>query len=123
LSVLTGDKSYRALAERILALLSPQAGRYGVGAANFALAAEEFFEAPARIVIVGSGEGAAALRKTALQAPVVQRRVLTLTGGGRIAQFNFPAGAVPAAYVVNAKGASAALTNAQQLEKALATHG
>ena len=48
LSVITGDRSYRALAERILALLSPQAGRYGVAGAAFALAVEEFFEAPTR---------------------------------------------------------------------------
>ncbi len=123
LSVLTGDKSYRALAERILALLSPQAGRYGVAAANFALAVEEFFEAPARVVVVGSGPGATSLRKAALRAALVQRRVLTLTDGGRIAQFSFPAGDAPAAYVVNAKGASAALTNAEQLEKALAARG
>jgi uncharacterized protein YyaL (SSP411 family) len=123
LSLLTGDKSFRALAERILALLSPQAGRYGVGAANFALAVEEFFEAPARIVVVGSGADASALRNTALRAAVVQRRVLTLPEGGRISQFSFPAAGPAAAYVVNAQGASAALNNATQLEKALATRG
>ena len=120
LSVLTGDRSHRALAERILALLSPQAGRYGVGAANFALAVEEFFEAPARIIIVGTGEAAEELHHAALRAPVVQRRVLWLPHGGRIAQFNFPATESAAAYVVNARGASAALNSASRLEEALA---
>jgi hypothetical protein len=120
LSILTGDKSYRALAERILALLSPQAGRYGPAAANFALAVDEFFEAPARIVIVGGGAGADALRRAALTAAVAARRVLTLPNGGKIAQFNFPAGDAPAAFVVNARGASPALQNAEQLENALA---
>jgi uncharacterized protein YyaL (SSP411 family) len=123
LSLLTGDKSYRALAERILALLSPQAGRYGPAAANFALAVDEFFEAPARVVIVGTGPGADALRVAALRARTVQRRVLTLPTGGRITQFNFPAGDAPVAFVVSTKGASAALSNTEQLEKALVTRG
>lgn len=120
LSVLTGDRSYRALAERILALLSPQAGRYGVGAANFALAVEEFFEAPARIIIVGTGSAAGELHRAALRAPIAQRRVLVMPEGGRIAQFSFPATDAAAAYVVNAQGASAALQSASRLEEALA---
>jgi uncharacterized protein len=40
----TGERSYRAMAERILALLSPLAGRYAVEGATFASAVEEFFE-------------------------------------------------------------------------------
>jgi uncharacterized protein len=40
----TGERTYRAMAERILALLSPLAGRYGVEGASFAIAVEEFFE-------------------------------------------------------------------------------
>ncbi len=123
LSLLTGEKSYRALAERILALLSPQAGRYGPAAASFALAVEEFFEAPARVVVVGNGSGADSLRKAGLRASVVQRRVLTLPSGGRIAQFSFPAGDAPVAFVVSTRGASTALSNPEQLEKALATRG
>jgi hypothetical protein len=43
LSRRTGERSYRAMAERTLALLSPLAGRYGVEGATFALAVEEFF--------------------------------------------------------------------------------
>jgi uncharacterized protein len=40
----TGERSYRAMAERILALLSPLAGRYAVEGATFACGVEEFFE-------------------------------------------------------------------------------
>jgi uncharacterized protein len=40
----TRESSYRAMAERILALLSPLAGRYAVEGATFASAVDEFFE-------------------------------------------------------------------------------
>lgn len=40
----TGQRGYRAMAERILAVLSPLAGRYAVEGATFAMAVEEFFE-------------------------------------------------------------------------------
>lgn len=46
LALATGERRFRALAERILAMLSPQAGRHGVAAATYALAVDEFFEAP-----------------------------------------------------------------------------
>ena len=39
----TANGSYRAVAERILAFLSPLAGRYAVEGSTFALAVEEFF--------------------------------------------------------------------------------
>ncbi len=120
LALLTGDRNKRALAERILALLSPQAGRYGMAAAEFALAAEEYFEAPPRIVVVGEGPAAEALRNAALRLPQPQRRVLTMPKGGRIAQFNFPAADQPVAYVVSARGASPAISESGQLEETLA---
>lgn len=40
----TGGATYRAVAERTLAFLSPLAGRYAVEGATFAMAVEEFFE-------------------------------------------------------------------------------
>lgn len=40
----TRERTYRAMAERVLALLSPLAGRYAVEGATFAIAVEEFFE-------------------------------------------------------------------------------
>ena len=44
LARVTRQRGYRAMAERILAVLSPLAGRYAVEGATFALAVEEFFE-------------------------------------------------------------------------------
>jgi uncharacterized protein len=40
----TGERSYRGMAERVLAVLSPLAGRYAVEGATFAIAVEEFFQ-------------------------------------------------------------------------------
>ncbi|MGH7445059.1 MAG: hypothetical protein ACREKM_09290, partial [Longimicrobiales bacterium] len=40
----TGERGPRGRAERILAVLSPAAGRYGVAGATFALAVEEYFD-------------------------------------------------------------------------------
>src|SRR5690606_40673519 len=67
----------RALAERILALLSPLAGRYGVAGAVFALAVEEFFEPPLRVVVVGPTERTTGLRAAALALRSEERRVGT----------------------------------------------
>ncbi len=44
LSRRTRERTYRAMAERILAVLSPLAGRYAVEGATFAIAVDEFFE-------------------------------------------------------------------------------
>lgn len=46
LARMTGDRSYRAVAERLLAFLAPYAGRYAVEGATFAMAVEEFFQLP-----------------------------------------------------------------------------
>jgi uncharacterized protein YyaL (SSP411 family) len=40
----TGSSTHKAVGERILAFLSPLAGRYAVEGATFAMAVEEFFE-------------------------------------------------------------------------------
>jgi len=95
----TGARSYRAVAERTLALLSPAAGRYGVAGAEFALAVEEFFEAPPRVVIVGRPEETQALRGAALTLPVPSRRVWTMERGGRVGAITFPPTPAPVAYV------------------------
>lgn len=95
----TGARSYRAVAERTLALLSPAAGRYGVAGAEFALAVEEFFEAPPRVVIVGGVEESRELREAALTLPVTSRRVWTMARGGRVGRISFPPTPAPVAYV------------------------
>ncbi len=103
----TGERSYRALAERILASLSPLAGRYEIAGAAFALGVEEFFEPPLTIVLVGAPEATAALRAAAFALPEPSLRVWTLPGAGRIHGRAFPASPTPAAYVCGHHGVSA----------------
>jgi uncharacterized protein YyaL (SSP411 family) len=121
LAHITGERSYRALAERILALLSPLAGRYGVAGATFALAVEEFYEPPLRIVAVGPVEDAAPLRRAALALPEPDRRVWTLEHGGRIGPLNFPATDAPAAYVCGTKSCSPPIRDPDRLADAVPT--
>ena len=113
----TGERSYRALAERTLAVLSPLAGRYGVAGSNFAIAVDEFFEPPLQVFIVGAGEQVSALRSAALALPVAGLRVWPLPGGGRIGTHTFQPRADAAAYVVG-QGVSAAITDPSALAHA-----
>jgi uncharacterized protein YyaL (SSP411 family) len=121
LSLASGERSYRALAERILALLSPQAGRYGVAGAGYALAVEEFFEPPIQIVITGTGAAADALRLAASSYPLVNRRVWSLTEGGRIGQLSFPLASEPVAYIASTRGVSQPVDRPERLHEMLAT--
>lgn len=120
LRLATGGRRYRALAERILALLSPQAGRYGVAGAGYALAVDEFFESPLQIVVTGSKDASAALRRAALQLPLVNRRVWSMPEGGRIGQLNFPVQAEPVAYISSSRGVSPPVSQPGGLQEALA---
>ncbi|MFO7261579.1 MAG: DUF255 domain-containing protein [bacterium] len=119
LAHVTGERSYRALAERILALLSPLAGRYGVSGAVFALAVEEFFEPPLRVVVVGPVAETAELRAAALALPQPDRRVWTLEKGGRIGPLTFPATDEPAAYVCGARSCSPPIHDGARLADAV----
>lgn len=121
LTLATGERRHRALAERILALLSPQAGRYGVVGASFALSVEEFFEWPIQIVVAGDGSAGDALRKEALQLPIIQRRVWTMPKGGRVGQLEFALQAQPAAYIASSRGLSAPVSQPDRLREVLAT--
>jgi uncharacterized protein YyaL (SSP411 family) len=115
-----GERSYRALAERTLALLSPAAGRYSVGGSGFALAVHEFFEPPTQVFIVGAGALTHQLREVALALPLAARRVWPLPAGGRVGTQNFPAREPAAAYVVGPRGNSAAITDPAALAEAAA---
>lgn len=121
LAVATGERRYRALAEMILAMLSPQAGRYGVGAAGYALAMDDFFDPPMQVVITGTGEGADTLRESALSLPLFNRRVWSMPEGGRIGQLNFAPQGEPAAYIAGSRGMSAPVTQPERLREVLAT--
>ncbi|HEX7050773.1 MAG TPA: DUF255 domain-containing protein [Longimicrobiales bacterium] len=118
LAAATGERSYRAVAERILALLSPVAGRYGVAAAEFALAVDEFFEPPPSIFVVGATEAAAPLRHAALAFPDARRRVWSLERGGRIGGFDLAAAATPVAYICGARACSAPIDDPARLARA-----
>ncbi|HEX6939318.1 MAG TPA: DUF255 domain-containing protein [Longimicrobiales bacterium] len=120
LSLATGERSDRAVAERTLALLSPLAGRYGVAAAEFALAVEEFFEPPLRIVVVGPADAAAPLRGAALALPEPARRVWSLERGGRLDALKFPAQDAPAAFACGARACSPPIPDPERLAEAVA---
>ncbi len=115
----TGERSYRALAERILASLSPLAGRYEIAGAAFALGVEEFFEPPLTIVLVGAPAATAALRAAAFALPEPGLRVWTLPGAGRIHGRAFPASPAPAAYVCGHHGVSAPVSDPEALADAV----
>lgn len=119
LSIARGEPSFRALAERILAVLSPQAGRYGVGGAGYAIAVDEFFDTPTRVFVVGKENEATSLREAALKLPLANVRVFSLPEGGRIGHLNFAANTGAAAYIATARGNSSAIADPQELQEAL----
>jgi len=121
LSLATGERGLRALAERTLAMLSPQAGRYGVAGAMYAIAVDEFFDAPIRIVIVGDAAASAPLRQAALRLPIPNRQVWAMPEGGRIGPLNFARQATPAAYVATTRGVSTAVMQPEKLPEVLTT--
>lgn len=119
----TGERGYRAVAERTLALLSPLAGRYGIGGSLFALAVEEFFEPPLQVVVVGNDAVATALRRAALALPVPGGRVWTLERGGRTGRGEFTLRGESAAYVCSAGSCSRPVSVATELGAVAAAAG
>jgi uncharacterized protein YyaL (SSP411 family) len=109
LAMATGERSCRALAERTLAVLCPQASRMGIGAAGFALAIEEFFTPPPCIAVVGDADAAQSLRHAALRLPLPGHRVWTLPAGGWLGTVAVPPSPAPAAYAIGRHGCSAAI--------------
>lgn len=116
----TGERSYRALAERALAVIAPQAGRFGINGAAFALAVHAYFEPPTRIFVVGDGEAADALFAAAHRLPVADRRIWKLPQGGRIGTLQLAMKDKPCAYVSGRKGAAAPVFEPGALADALA---
>ncbi|HEX6693650.1 MAG TPA: DUF255 domain-containing protein [Longimicrobiales bacterium] len=114
----TGERRYRALAERTLAVLSPRASRLGVGAAAFALAVEEFFTTPACVAIVGDAASTQPLRRAALCLPLPGHRVWSLPAGGRLGTVAIPASPSTAAYAVRRSGCSAPILDPAALATA-----
>jgi uncharacterized protein len=119
LSIATGERGFRACAERVLAQLSPGAVRYGPAGAVMAIAVDEYFTEPLRIVIVGDGATAASLRTAALAVPRTDRRVFTLGNGTRIGPLEFRTTSAAAAFVCDAAACSPALLDAEALSAAV----
>ncbi len=120
LTLALGERSYRALAERTLAYLSPAAGRYGVSGAPFATAVHEFFDPPLQVFVVGSGADADRLRHAAHALPLPHRRVWPLPQGGRVGTQNFPVRDAAVAYATGPHGASPPISDPATLADALA---
>ena len=116
----TAERGWRAHAERVLATLSPHAGRWGAAGATFAIAVEEYFQPTMRTVIVGDPAAATPLREAALALPLPGHRVWTMPQGGRLDALSFPAEPAPAAYVCTPRGRSPAIVADGELQPALA---
>jgi len=123
LALLTGNRKHRAMAETVLASLSPRAGRYGVDAAVFAIAVEEFFQAPALVVVVGDADAAGPLRTAALSARVTSRRVIGAVNGATIGTLRFAAEPLPAAFVMGRRGRAGPVHDADALDRELRAIG
>lgn len=119
LNLATGERKYRGMAERILAFLSPLAGRYGVAAAGFAAAVEEFFQPPVQVFLVGDPESTAPLRRAALRSERPERRAWTLSEGGNVGTVTLDRRPAPAAYVCGGHSRSAPLTDPEAVTEAL----
>jgi uncharacterized protein len=124
LAHVTGERNWRALAERTLAAIGAQAGRYGTAGAVFALATGEFFEAPPAVFIAlpaGGGSPAAALaeaaalRRAAFSLAQPSLRVWTVPSGHSTGPQRFEAAGRPTGYVWTLRGCSAPITVPDQL--------
>jgi uncharacterized protein len=120
LTHLTGERHWRALAERTLARVAGPAGRYGPAAAAFALATEEFFDPPPTVFIAtpSAPAEAAALRAAAFALPVAALRVWTVPAGHTSGPERFDAQDVPLAWVRTRRGLSNGLASPAQLAAA-----
>jgi uncharacterized protein YyaL (SSP411 family) len=114
----TGERKYRALAEHVLAWLSPQAGRHGVGGADFAIATEDFFEPPLRVFTIGPPAGTASLRAAAYRLKDPGRRVWPAANGHHIGPAVLSTGDTAAAFVCGTRGRSHAVTDPARIQEA-----
>jgi uncharacterized protein len=112
LAQLTGERHWRALAERTLAATGTAAGRYGVAGAMFALATEAYFSPPPAVFIAlpaGTEPGdpaASSLRQAAFGLPVPGLRIWTVATGHVTGPQRFEATDAPAAWIWTRHGCS-----------------
>ncbi|CAN5887216.1 DUF255 domain-containing protein [soil metagenome] len=129
LAHVSGERNWRALAERTLAGMAPLAGRHGTAGATFALATEEYFEPPPSVFIAVPAEiasrpdiveAAAALRSAAFALPIPSLRVWTVPAGHAAGPQRFPAQNEPAAYLWTLRSCSGPIMAPQDLTLASA---
>lgn len=113
----TGERKYRALAEGVLAWLSPQAGRHGVGGGDFAIAVEDFFEPPLRVFTVGSPAATERLRAAAHRLADAGRRVWPAANGLRLGAARLSTTAAAAAFVCGTHGTSPPVTDPDRIQE------
>jgi uncharacterized protein YyaL (SSP411 family) len=121
LAQITGERGWRALAERTLARLGPYAGRYGAAGATFALAIDEYFEPPPAIIIAASradDAAARALRHAAFDLALARLRIWTVAPGHRMGPHVFDADGSAVAWVWSTRGCSAPIVHANALASA-----
>lgn len=75
----TNHETYRNCAEQTLAILGDTAGKYGLFAATYGLAAVQFAFPHIEVVIVGEDERATGLYQTAISKYAVNKTVLKMT--------------------------------------------
>jgi uncharacterized protein len=122
LASVTGERGWRAHAERTLARLAPLAGRHGTAGATCALAIHEFFEAPPRVFIAipeRADDTSAVLRATAFGLRIPGLRVWTVPCGHVVGPQRFFADEVAAAYVWTRRGCTGPIALAERLADAL----
>lgn len=122
LATVTGERGWRAHAERTLARLGPLAGRNGVAGATCALAIHEFFDAPPRVFIAlpayGTDDGTG-LRAAAFELRLPGLRVWTVPSGHAVGPQRFVAADTAAAYVWTRRGCTGPIALAERLVDAL----
>jgi uncharacterized protein YyaL (SSP411 family) len=122
LAAVTGERGWRAHAERTLTRLAPLAGRHGVAGASCALAIHEFFEAPPRVFVAlphSGGDDGAVLRAAAFALRLPGLRVWTVPSGHTVGPQRFVAQDVAAAYVWTRRGCTGPIALAERLVDAL----
>jgi uncharacterized protein YyaL (SSP411 family) len=85
----THDSGYREMAEQTLEVLAGSAGKYGIFAATYGIAAVYFTRPHTQLVIVGGDELAGQLAQVAATGFALNRNILRLTANEAVAQ-NLP---------------------------------
>ncbi|HSJ05771.1 MAG TPA: DUF255 domain-containing protein [Longimicrobiales bacterium] len=112
LAQVTGERHWRALAERTLAGTGPAAGRYGVAGATFALATEAYFSQPPAVFVAlpegadADDPAASALRRAAFALPVPGLRVWPVAAGHATGPQRFDVTGAAAAWIWTRHGCS-----------------